>query len=240
MIGGRLAICFAVLGWLSSFSVGAVRAEPAQPLTVALSRETDRVVASFSVSSAFTDSFRRRLRGGLESRVDIKTLLLDREGVIVGRGRRQCRLLHPVWEERVYVRVEDDGRPEPVVLMFYKAADALAACGIVRSLPVGLVGALALSDGYRLETRVALNPVSEELVERSRQFASNPRGGARGRPNALLGLFARFFGGRDSALGGTFAFSSGPMKRPSYPQPSTQIVVRGATLTPSAKKEDVP
>jgi hypothetical protein len=191
----------------------AARAEE-RALRATLRLEGEQVRARFSVASALTERFRRRVAGGLESRVIIETRLLDGEGETVGRGRRFCKLLYSLWDEQVYVSLDDEGRPRPRILTFPEVEPALAACVAPRGLPVGLAGALSLDGGYRLVVRVALNPVSEELVERSRQFVTNPRGGARGRPNAVLGAVAGLFGAEGGALGETFEFRSAALLRP--------------------------
>lgn len=184
------------------------------PLPVALELDGERVLANARLSEAFTDAFRRRIVGGLEGRVEIKTRLIDREGAVVGRGGRTCKLLYSLWDETLYVSIEDEGREGKTERMFTEIDPALELCGTLRGLPVALFGALALADGYRLAAEVVLNPVSEELIERSRQFMSNPRGGARGGPNAMLGAVARLVPGRSGALGATFEFLGPPMARP--------------------------
>lgn len=222
-----------------------VRGEPRR-VEVALARQGERIVADLSVRSAFDAPFRRRVAGGLESRVEIETRLLDSGGTLVGRGRRSCKLLYSLWDERVYVSVEDDGRPGPLVRTYGEIEPALSDCGRVRGLPVALAGALTLSTGYRLEARVVLNPVSEELVERSRQFITNPRGGARGRPNAVLGAVAGLFSQEGGALGDTVDFVSWPLARPQplADGPATnQTAARSKSSTQSApqtEKRDSP
>ena len=201
--------------WVAAWPNVEAGAESATAVSVDLALENERVVAQLRVDGAFTPSFRRRLSGGLESRVEIETRLTDREGAVVGRGRRSCKILYSLWDEQVYVSVEDEGRGGPIVSTFAEVPPALEACGKLQAFPVALAGALALSGGYRLEARVVLNPVSEELVERSRQFITNPRGGAQGGSNAVLGAVAGLFSRRGGALGETFDFISPPLERPS-------------------------
>lgn len=206
--GVRGALVMALVG-LS----GLARAEP-QPVSVDLQREQDRVVAELDLSSAFTQTFRARVEGGLESRVEIFTELRDRYGEVIGRGARSCKLLYSLWDERIYVSVQDDGRDDPQLSTFEEIAPALSACGRMRSFPVGLSTALALAGGYQLYVRMIMNPVSEELVKRSRQFVANPRGGGRGGSNAVLGTIAGLFSRERGALGETLDFESGTLSRP--------------------------
>lgn len=181
------------------------------------------MVAELSIRTAFNASFQRRVAGGLESRVEINTQLVDPKGSIVGRGGRSCKILYSLWDERVYVYVEDQGRRQPRVQTFGKVEPALKACGDLQDLPVALGAALTFPEGYRLRVRVVLNPVSEELVERSRQFITNPRGGARGRPNAVLGAVAGLFSRQGGALGDTYDFVGRNLDRPMLPLPSVRV-----------------
>lgn len=191
-----------------------VSAAEVRPLEVRLRVENERVTADFSVAPAVDDEFRRRVDGGLESRVEIATRLLDARGETVGRGGRTCKLLYSLWDEQVFLTLKDDDQPRARVFVFDTVEPAIAACVEVAGLSVGLAGALSLAKGYRLQVRVVLNPVSEDMVERSRQFITNPRGGARARPNAVLGAVAELFGGWEGALGGVSAFVSPPLSRP--------------------------
>lgn len=184
------------------------------PLEASLVLQEDRVTATLDLVPAFSDAFRRRVAGGLESRVEILSELADRNGEVVGQGRRTCRLLYSLWDEHIYVQVDDQGGETPDVATFEALEDALRACARIEGLPVALAGALTLADGYRLRVRVVLNPVSEELVERSRQFISNPSGGAQGRSDTVLGAVAHLFSREGGALGDTTNFETEPLDRP--------------------------
>lgn len=193
-------------------------AEP-EATEVRLDREDTRVVAGMDITPGFTETFRARVEGGLESRVEILTELRDREGAVVGRGLRSCKLLYSLWDERVYVSVRDEGRDQAQLSTFVEVDRAIAACGHIRKLPVALFGALTLAGGYRLNVRLVLNPVSDELVERSRQFVANPRGSGRGGSNAVLGTIAGLFSQEGGALGETLDFRSGALPRPVVQDP---------------------
>ncbi len=220
---------WAAVVFASSLFGGPARAEPPEALAVRLRVEEDLVLAEFEIESAFSADFRRRVEGGLESRVEIETELLDRTGSTIGRGARSCKLLYSLWDEEVYVAVEDQGRSSPRLEVHRRVDDALSACGRATGLPVGLAATLALRDGYVLEVRVALNPVSEELVRRSRQFIANPRGGSRGRSSTVLGAVAGLFGPGGGAPFDVSVHRSPPLPRPSARRP----------LAPSAERKPV-
>ena len=92
--------------------------------------------------------------------------------------------------------------------------EGLKACGRVDRIVVGDGALLTRPSGYRLYVAVSLNPVSEELLERSREFSSNPKGGGAGRSPSLLGGVARLFHGDSTAGGETFYFRSQMLVRP--------------------------
>ena len=170
------------------------------------------VRAQFSVITAFTEAFRKRLAGGLTSRAVLAIELLDPSGEALAVRRRQCELRLDVWDDRVYARIQDAQRLRRRV--YALVDDALRACGLV-DIPILPLERLTQADGYRLMVRVALNPVSPELLERSRQFTSNPRGTASGRPQAFFGAVARLFRSESDAGGTVFVFQSGGLARPS-------------------------
>lgn len=180
-------------------------------LSAELARQGEHLVASFRVTSAFDDDFRRKVDGGLESRVEIFTELTDASGDVVGSGRRSCKILYSVWDERVFVLIRDEGRASPRQLVFEQVEPALDACGRADRLPVGFSAATSETRGFRLHTLISLNPVSEELVERSRQFVSNPSGVTKGGPNAVLGAVAGLFSREGSVLGSAVEMKSPPL-----------------------------
>ncbi|MBX2813077.1 MAG: hypothetical protein KTR25_14780 [Myxococcales bacterium] len=185
-----------------------------ESVAVTLTSKNDRILATFSIIPVFTDSFKKRINGGLESKVEVLTQLLDREGSIVGSGHRSCKFLYLLWDETLYVSVSDNGAQQPYVDKFKDVAPALAACGKIHNLRVALAGALTLADGYVLQVSTILNPVSEELVRRSRQFVTNPRGSRSGSSKNLLITLAGLFGRRGNTLGDVHELRSFPLRRP--------------------------
>ena len=173
---------------------------------------TDWVNAQFSVTQVFTEAFRRRLAGGLKSRAVLAVDLLDAKGRAIVIRRRKCELKLDVWDDKVYVRIRDEQRLDQRIFVLIE--NALRACGRV-DIPVIPLERLTAREGYRIRVRVALNPVSPELLERSRQFTSNPSGSASGRPQAFFGAVARWFRSESDAGGTVFVFQSGRLARPS-------------------------
>lgn len=177
----------------------------AAPLSAELRVAAQTISAHYDVTSAFTEDFRKRLSGGLTSRVLIETLLLGPDGAPMAARVRSCDLRLDVWDELIYVRIRDTTKVRRRT--FRLIDDALRACGLVETA-VGDVAMVRASAGYRVQATVSLNPVSEELLERTREFTSNPRGGADGRPRAFFGAVARLFRSESDIRGTTFVFRS--------------------------------
>ena len=92
--------------------------------------------------------------------------------------------------------------------------EALKECGEIRGLPVADTVLLRDGQAFRVHVAVALNPVSPDLLERTKEFLSNPRGSTSGRPQAFFGAVAQFFRSDSDALGEVFQFRSRPLPRP--------------------------
>jgi hypothetical protein len=185
--------------------------EPA-PLDARLFARGGLAHAAFSVTSAFTESFRKRLGGGLTSRVLLELALLDAAGAVIASAERGCELRLDVWDDVVHVRVREGA--ELQTLKFPLIDDALKTCGSVEGAPLGDLALLVRPGDYRLEVRVALNPISPELLERTREFMSNPRGARGGRTRALFGAVARLFRAEAERGGEAFVFRSASLARP--------------------------
>lgn len=201
-----------VFAGASPFAYGAPKRLEAR---LTLDRQTVR--ARFSVLSVFGKAFRRRLTNGLTSRVVLAIELLDPNGETVVVRQRRCDLRFEVWDEQVYVRIQDE---EKVGRYIYPRIErSLGVCAEV-DVPLIPIRRLIAAGGYRLRVRVALNPVSPELIERSRQFTSNPRGTASARPQAFFGAVASLFRSESDAGGTVFVFQSERLVRPSSEAPA--------------------
>lgn len=202
-----------VLAWM--FLAGLLTGQPAEepaPLRVTLARGSRIVTGSFDVTSAFTEQFRKRLNGGILSTVEIEMKLLDADDAEVASTKRRCDLRLDIWDDVLLVRIQDPERTQRK--RFIVVDDGLKACGKVDRIMLADGALMTRRSGYRLFVAVNLNPVSEELLERSREFSSNPKGSGTGRPPSLLGGVARLFHGDSTAGGETFYFQSQMLVRP--------------------------
>lgn len=178
--------------------------EPAM-LDVELQPDGDTVATRFDVSPAFNEFFRRRLAGGLTSRVLIEMAVEDARARVVKVRIRTCEMQLHVWDDVVYTRIRDANRSQTGA--FPLIDDALKACGRVDT-PLVERSSLNGKTGTRLRVTVALNPVSPELLERTRQFLSDPQGRGTGRPRAFFGAVVRLFRSDAEIRGQTFVFRS--------------------------------
>ena len=207
MRGVRIAVCVACLLWPAL-----AQADEAAPLPVQWFRsESGIIVMRYDISTAFTEKFRRRLSGGLTSRALIEAVLRDEQGTPLAVEVRSCELRLDVWDEVVYARIRDathlTRRTYPLI------DDALRACGTVED-SFTAPPLLRQTGGYRLTVTVAVNPVSPELLERTREFVADPRGTGAARPRAFFGAVARLFRSEAEARGRSFVFRSPPLARP--------------------------
>jgi hypothetical protein len=167
----------------------------------------ERVVLDFDVTGAFTEDFRRRFVGGITSRVRIRMFLLDAQRREVAEAERSCEMRFDVWEELIQVKVRDDDR---VSRRWLRVVDqAFQRCGQI-AVELGRPTDFRQRPAPRLLVEVALNPVSDELLERTREFMSNPQGGGGGR--SIFSAIARLFRSSKSASGEEFLFASSPLK----------------------------
>lgn len=181
---------------------------PDAPLQVLVTDSGSRWSVTFDVTAAFTERFRRRLANGLGSRVLIRMSWLAPDGTL-DEHVRQCEMRRDVWDDVTRVRIVDAERELTRTTPLLD--EALQTCGRIQALPLVDRAAVDPNLLHRLQVEVALNPVSEELVERARQFMSNPRGGER---RTFFGYVARLFRSREAGLGEAFTFLSGPLQLP--------------------------
>lgn len=185
--------------------------EPAA-LDVSLRTDGALIAARFDISASFNETFRRRLAGGLTSRVLVEMTVQTDGGTVTAIRARSCKMQLNVWDELVYTTIGEDGKAERTGA-FTLIDDALKACGQV-DIPLMPATSLNGRGPSRLWVKVALNPVSEELLERTREFLSDPRGRGTGRPRAFFGAVARLFRSESEVRGQTFSFRSGYLDVP--------------------------
>jgi hypothetical protein len=105
---------------------------------------------------------------------------------------REIDVLYDVWEETYGVVVKDPGSPRGRRLVFPTFQAVRAFLTDARGIDLGPLSELGAST-WIVQTRVELNPVSKELLEKTREFIANPSAGPRGGPSrSVLGAMASY------------------------------------------------
>jgi hypothetical protein len=188
---GRLA--FALAATAALLAGTPARAAAPGPLPVALSIRGGRLVASLDLTAAFPQAMERQLGNGLTNVVAVYLALRSEDrGEAEAFYARVFDILFDVWDETYDVTVKDTGAPagRRMVLRDFPALRAL----LVAERDIDLGPAAALPERFVVEARVEVNPISRELLQRTREFIANPVSGPRpgGGGRSVLGAMASF------------------------------------------------
>lgn len=188
----RLHICLAAFSILAGATLA--RAEPSQPLPAQLSARQGRLVVDLDLASAYSPDLQKQLSNGLTNVIALHV------GLVPERGRepvalygREIDVLFDVWEESYGVVIRDPSSPRGRTRSFRSFPELRAFLNDLREVDLGPTAGLG-SGTWVVETRLELNPVSKELLERTREFMANPastgRGGSPSR--SVLGTMASY------------------------------------------------
>ena len=197
----------ALLAALAALAAPA-RAAASEPLAVAVAVRGGRLVASLDLSSAFPREAERTLGTGLTNVVAVQVTLAPAGEAPTAATARILDVLFDVWDETYAVTVRDPRAPggTRTVLPDYAALRAFLA--YPRDLDLGPASALP-ARAFVVEARVDVNPVSKELLERTREFIANPTASQRpGASRSVLGAMASFLLREPDTGAGVHAFRS--------------------------------
>lgn len=170
-------------------------AEPrAAPLEASVTGARQRLSATLDLGPAFTDEALRRLGNGLTNVVAVVVAVVPEDGgPPVAVTGRVVEVLYDVWDEEFSVTVRDARLPRPTRRAAPDAATLRRLLAEATALDLGPL-ALLPPGRFRLEARVEVNPVSPELMARTRELLANPA--VSGRPGAgtrsMLGAVAGY------------------------------------------------
>jgi hypothetical protein len=155
-------------------------AADAGPVDVALEARGGRLLARLDLRPAFPDELRRTLGNGLTNVVVLRASLLPWRGdepaaVFV----RVVDLRRDVWEGTWAVVVRDPQSPAGRRLTAGSWEDLRDLLADERDVDLGPVSELRQGT-WEVRVRVDVNPVSKELLDRTREFLANPPAGVRG------------------------------------------------------------
>jgi len=141
-----------------------------------------RVTARLDLSPAVDDPLLRRLGNGLTNVITVVVVVRPAGGgPVLAAGARVVEVLYDVWDEAYALTVRDQASPT-VRRLTVRDPAALPAL-LAGQEPVDLGAAEALGAGpLELEVRVEVNPVSRELMQRTRELLAHP--GSGGRPGS--------------------------------------------------------
>jgi len=165
---------------------------PAVP--VELGARGGRLVARLDLKAAFPEELRRTFANGLTNVVALQ-VALQAEGSDEPSAltMRVIEARYDVWEESWGVLVRDPQSPRGRRLVVRGWEELRGLLADARDLDLGPLAALG-EGSWRLRARVELNPVSRELLERTREYIANPPSGVRGATpsRSVLGAMASY------------------------------------------------
>lgn len=183
-------------GLTALLAVAAAASGHAAPATLpsALEVNAGHLQATLDLAPAFPADLQKQLSNGLTNVIALHVALLpERGGGPVALYGREIDVLYDVWEETYSVTVKDPQAPHGRRLVFPRFPELRGFLAQARGVDLGPIEELG-SSRWVLQTRFELNPVSKELLERTRQFITNPAAAGRtGTPSrSVLGAMASY------------------------------------------------
>lgn len=184
-------------GLTALLAVAAAAGGHAAPATLpsALEVNAGHLQATLDLAPAFPADLQKQLSNGLTNVIALHVALLPERG---GGGPvalygREIDVLYDVWEETYSVTVKDPQAPHGRRLVFPRFPELRGFLAQARGVDLGPIEELG-SSRWVVQTRFELNPVSKELLERTRQFITNPAAAGRtGTPSrSVLGAMASY------------------------------------------------
>lgn len=161
---------------------------------VELGSRGGRLWGRLDLRAAFPEELRRTFANGLTNVVSLHVALLpdggDEPAALFGRV---VEARYDVWEETWAVQIRDPQSPRGRRLVVRGWEELRGLLADARDLDLGPVAALG-QGSWQLRARVELNPVSRELLERTREYIANPPSGVRGATpsRSVLGAMASY------------------------------------------------
>jgi hypothetical protein len=182
----------AALALLAAPAAGA--APQPEPLRASLAVAQGRLLVALDLESAFPPALERQLGNGLTNVVTVFAAVVPAGGgAPAALGGRVLEILYDVWDERYVVTIRDARLPRPVRRAAPDWPSLRRLLAEVADLDLG--PATALPEGrFRVEARVEVNPVSREMMQRTREYLAGPAAGSRpgGGTRSMLGVMAGY------------------------------------------------
>ncbi len=158
-------------------------------------RQAGRVSVSASFPEMFTKSFKQRLSSGFTCQIlsHVSLYRKDRKEPIA-QSLLQTTIIYKIWEEFYYVRIE--GQSSKTNLEITSLNKLIETCGTIDDLPLQPEEPSDLNPQttYYLRVRITINPTSETLRRKVRDYLAQPEGrGQVGSPRSFFGSFSKIF-----------------------------------------------
>jgi len=192
-----------------------------QLLAGSFQARSGRLVASLDLAPAFRTDLKKQLSNGLRNVIALNVALLPEDGQdALALYVREIDVLYDVWDGSYGVTIKDSTNPRGRTHTFQRFEELQAFLTEARAVdlvPLSELGARR----WILQTRVELNPISKELLERTREFIANPTAGGRsGIPSrSILGAMASYLlksadSGANVGVFRTRPFTASELSRP--------------------------
>jgi hypothetical protein len=160
--------------------------------------------ASFSYRDVVDSAIASKLSSGLPTVIAMRAYLF-REGASdpIVFTFRTCRIVYDLWDEVYRVRVSFPGKERDTAVINIEGV--LRQCAEARDLPFVERGTMQKGAPHFLGVVVDVNPISEQMLEQMRRWASRPNGSTGIGPSdalfgSFVGLFVRQIGKSDRTL----------------------------------------
>lgn len=153
-----------------------------------------RLAVTLDLAPAFPPGLQKQLSNGLTNVIAVHvTLVPERAQEPAALYGREVDVLYDVWEETFGVTVKDPASPRGRQRTFRRFDELRAFLADASAIDLGPISELG-GGSWVVQTRIELNPVSRELLERTREFIANPSAAGRsGAPSrSVLGAMASY------------------------------------------------
>jgi hypothetical protein len=183
----------------------------AEPLPVVLTSRDGRVAATVDLSRALPAELPERLGNGLRNVVAVFVAVVPEGSEEPSIGfARVIDVLFDVWEERWSVTVRDPQNPGGRRRVLDSAAELGQLLAHAADGDLGPIASLPAS-GFALHVRIDVNPVSPELLARTREYLAGAAGRPGGASRSVLGAVAGFLLREPEEDEGILLLSSAPL-----------------------------
>lgn len=212
MIAACARVTLVAAALAAGLAAGAGRAEPQEAAVIRLAQVKGQLIAAEDLSSVFGPGRQKEFSNGLTNVVEIYTSVVPARGggAVVIHGRI-IEILFDVWEETYAVVVKDGHAGDRrYVLPSFEALRSFLA----EERDVGLGPVASLPEGFLVEIRVEVNPISKEQLQRTREYIAAASGASRpSGSRSVLGAVASFLLREPDAGSDVHLFRSEPFTR---------------------------